>query len=161
MSWIQVDQTLREHGKLWAFADELSISRVQAIGHLTLLWWWALDNADAVGDAGEVSDRILARAAEWPEKQAGKFVRALVAARFLDEIESGKRFHNWDLYSGGLHAKKAKQREDTRLRVAKLREEERLRNALRNGHVTVTDFKRNAAREEKSTEEKRRGENGW
>ena len=45
MAWIESHQELANHPKTKRFKRALGISTPQAIGHLHLLWWWALDYA--------------------------------------------------------------------------------------------------------------------
>ena len=42
MAWIKSDQSLANHPKLILLARELQISKVEALGHLHLLWYWVL-----------------------------------------------------------------------------------------------------------------------
>ena len=45
MAWIKSQQVLREHPKLKRLARRLEVSVPAALGHLHMLWWWALDYA--------------------------------------------------------------------------------------------------------------------
>ena len=45
LAWIELHQTLPQSGKLMRLKRELRIRTPQAVGHLCLLWLWALDNA--------------------------------------------------------------------------------------------------------------------
>ena len=46
MAWIKSDQSLANHPKLILLARALGISKVEALGHLHLLWYWVLEYAD-------------------------------------------------------------------------------------------------------------------
>ena len=43
MAWIKSEQALASHPKLHMLAEDLGVSVPQTVGHLHLLWWWALD----------------------------------------------------------------------------------------------------------------------
>ena len=43
MAWIKSDQSLANHPKLILLARALGISKVEALGHLHLLWYWVLE----------------------------------------------------------------------------------------------------------------------
>jgi DnaD/phage-associated family protein len=114
MAWIESHQSLARHAKLIRAAATLRVSRPLLIGHLHLLWWWAVDQADGEGNLGDVSPAVIALGSEWPEAKAEDFVNALVDARFLDVVEDGYRLHNWDLYGGRLQARREGNRDRMR-----------------------------------------------
>jgi hypothetical protein len=97
MAWLESHQELRDHPKTAALRRRLGIGLPQAVGHLHLLWWWALAYADDGDLAGYEAD-VLADAAGW-EHEPGVFVRALIAAGFLDD---NLRIHDWHDYAGRL-----------------------------------------------------------
>lgn len=97
MAWIEVHQSLPTHRKTLALADELNIEPVHAVGHLTCLWLWALDNAPD-GSLANISPRTLARAAQW-RKEPQVFADALAASGLVNEDRS---IHDWDDYAGRL-----------------------------------------------------------
>ena len=43
MAWIKSEQALASHPKLHMLAEDLGITIPETVGHLHLLWWWALD----------------------------------------------------------------------------------------------------------------------
>lgn len=45
MAWIELHQALPQHRKLLALRDALRLRTPAALGHMCLLWLWALDNA--------------------------------------------------------------------------------------------------------------------
>lgn len=101
MAWIESHQTLANHPKTRRVARALGVHKAQVIGHLHLLWWWALDYS-LDGDISQYADDEIAIAAEWDGDEE-KFVHALVQAGFLDVSDSGARtIHNWYDYAGKL-----------------------------------------------------------
>jgi hypothetical protein len=111
--WIESHQELRDHPKLRKCALLLGIPRVQLIGHLQCLWWWALDYApDGVLDG--FGDDDLAIAADW-EGDPTQFVQALLDCRlgngagFLERTADGHiLLHDWWDYAGRLIDKRAR-----------------------------------------------------
>jgi DnaD/phage-associated family protein len=119
MAWIESHQTLRQHPKLAKAARYLGISKVQLIGHLHCLWWWALDYAQD-GDLSAYDNNDIAAAAEW-EKDSDDFVHALTdIAKIGDktgflEYEDGRlHIHDWWDYAGKLISKREKDAERKR-----------------------------------------------
>ena len=82
MAWIQIHQQLKDHRKVLAAADELDIEPAHMLGLLISFWLWAIDNAPDGSLAG-ISDRMIARAAQW-DKDPEEFVAALTSASLLD-----------------------------------------------------------------------------
>ncbi len=143
MAWLQVHQSLPTHRKTLAAADALDITPTEMVGHLVAFWLWALDNATDGRLAG-VSERTIARAANWPGDPP-TFVCTLQDAGFLDITEDGLAIHDWDQYTGRLADKRKLNAE----RQRKFREQH---NALVTRDVTVTSRDRvEKNREEKST----------
>jgi hypothetical protein len=64
MAWIESHQSLGRHPKTKAAARALDISRVQLVGHLHYLWWWALDFAED-GDLSGIDPDDIAEEAMW------------------------------------------------------------------------------------------------
>ena len=113
MVWIEVHQTLPAHRKIKKLKRELKTKTPQAVGHMVMLWLWAVDNAPD-GNLSDIDPNDLAEAAEW-SKSGSEFVNALISAGFLDE---GMQLHDWDQYVGRLidkrETKRAKDRERQR-----------------------------------------------
>lgn len=65
MAWIELHQSLPQHRKLLALRDALGLRTPAAIGHMCLLWLWALDNAPD-GDLSALPAKQLARSASTP-----------------------------------------------------------------------------------------------
>ena len=59
MAWIELHQALPQHRKLLALRDALRLRTPAALGHMCLLWLWALDNAPD-GDLSALPPRQLA-----------------------------------------------------------------------------------------------------
>lgn len=94
MPWIKVHHSIRDHHKMVSAALALKIPEPQMVGHLALLWLWVIENAD--DGVLNVPDGMIARAAGW-RRPAGPFVRALLEAGFLSEVEpSGFRMVNYE-----------------------------------------------------------------
>lgn len=109
MAWIELHQTLREHKKMFACADDLGVKRTEMIGILVSLWLWALDNAQD-GSLARVSDKTIARVCDFPEKKAGKLVEALRKNRFLEKDGDHYVIHDWYDYAGKLMERREKDR---------------------------------------------------
>lgn len=137
MAWIELHQTLREHRKMFACADELNLSRIEMIGTLISIWLWALDNAQD-GSLNGVSDKTIARVCDFPEKKAGKLMEALCKHGWLDKEDGCYIIHDWRDYAGKLMERREKDRErkktskGTRKNSAGIPMEE-----TKNSHATV------------------------
>jgi len=79
MTWLPSHTELRDHPKMLKAARALGISRAQMIGHLHLLWGWAMHYAPD-GDLTRFDPDDLAAAADWPD-DPGVFVDALIGGR--------------------------------------------------------------------------------
>lgn len=107
MAWIESHQELRDHPKVRRFARRLGISIPAAIGHLHLLWWWALDYA-MDGDLSKYDAADIADAAQW-DGDPDEFLAALMecgvggGAGFVERTEAGELLlHDWWDYAGKL-----------------------------------------------------------
>lgn len=103
MAWVESHQSLGRHPKTRKMARLLEIDTVTAIGHLHLLWWWALDYAED-GDLSEFDAADIAVGAEWTG-DPDVFVEALRECGtgggngFLTE---SMQIHDWHDYAGKL-----------------------------------------------------------
>jgi len=122
VAWIESHQELGSHPKTRKLAQLLGVTRAQAVGHLQMLWWWALDYAED-GDLSQFDASDIALGADW-EGDADEFVAALMAcgpggkSGFLD---ADKTLHDWDQYAGRLVERRKKDRQrkaDARAREA-------------------------------------------
>ena len=115
MAWLEAHQELPRHPKTKRFARMLKISIPQAVGHLFLLWWWALDYAEN-GDLSKYDAYDLADAVQW-DGDPEEFLSAMIecgpgeTCGFIEKDEDGNIFiHDWDKYSGRLVEKREKNR---------------------------------------------------
>jgi len=143
MPWIEFHQSLPTHRKLLRLTGALGIRVPAALGHLALLWLWALDNAPD-GSLRGVSEKELARVCQFPARRAADFAAALAAAGFVDETADGARIHDWEDYGGKYQRKRE---------MGKKRLQE-YRKRVRNACVTQPENRT----EEESTEEESTGE---
>ena len=134
MPWIESHTELAQHPKSGRLARRLGCSKPTAIGHLHLLWWWALEYAQD-GNVSSFDAEEIAEAVMW-EGEPQVFVDALRGAGFLDACGS---VHDWDEYTGRLMERREREREQTRLRVqafrARRRDDEPAGNAPSNAPV--------------------------
>jgi hypothetical protein len=110
MAWIESHTALARHPKTLRLSRALGVSIPAAIGHLHLLWWWALEYAPD-GDVGRFDAADLTLACMWEGEEAA-LLPALQQAGFVD---ADGTLHNWDEYAGRLldrrHANAKKQAE--------------------------------------------------
>lgn len=97
MAWIESHSTLRTHKKLKPLCDALNISRVEAIGTLHCLWWWAVDNRET-GDLAGLFDRDIAAACDW-SGDPKKLIKALKNTGWITQDDQLK---DWLDYAGRL-----------------------------------------------------------
>lgn len=133
MAWIESHASLADHPKTRKLARILDVPKVQVIGHLHCLWWWATDYAED-GSLQRYDDLDVAIGAEW-EGEPATFIDALVAAGFLDSDEHGLRIHDWDDYAGKLIERRKANAE--RMRQARAAHEQST-NTPRAAHVQRT-----------------------
>lgn len=90
---IELHQSIAHHPKTYALARVLNERRSTAIGMLSLLWLWAMDNSSSGQldlDPGALADTM-----DWPG-QPDSLVKALVACRWLDNVDGVLYIHDWD-----------------------------------------------------------------
>ena len=109
MAWIESHQELRNHPKVRRLARGLNVAVPAAIGHLHLLWWWAIDYAPDGCLAG-YEDWEIAEAALW-EGDPAEFTAVLMRVGWVDQDDT---LHDWDDYAGKL----IRSREQARVRMA-------------------------------------------
>jgi len=120
----------------------LSISLPQAIGHLHLLWWWALEYAEH-GDLSAFDAADIADAAMW-EGDSAAFVQALTTAGFMD---ADQRIHDWQDYAGRLLEQRKANAARQAAWAAKKRGQPPPPNSPppdTNGHITSRDISPNS-----------------
>ena len=130
MAWLEAHQSLGLHPKTRKASRLLGITRPTLLGHLFLLWWWALDYAPD-GDVTRYGADELALAAEW-DGDPEQFVAALIECRFgdgagfLERTDEGRLLiHDWWDYAGKLVQRR---RDDAERKAAERREAGRRRD---------------------------------
>lgn len=109
MAWIESHQELRDHPKTNRLARYLGIPKSQVIGHLHMLWWWAIDYTEFGLISPDTDAQDIADACEW-EEDAKTFVWALREAGWVDEVpETNFLFlHDWLDYCGSMMKRRYK-----------------------------------------------------
>ncbi len=138
MAWIQVEDSIKEHDKIYDLADILKISNAHAVGLMVCLWTWVAVNAPD-GDVSSYPPRAISKAAGW-EKKAQLFYDALIKVKFLEIPENGRVIvRNWENRAALLIDLVERQREATRKRVQRHRERKKAKTgALQDGTCNVT-----------------------
>lgn len=95
--WIEYRKALRDHVKVRRLAGALSIPYAHALGLVSCLWLWAIDNASD-GNLNPFSDEELAYAAKWDGAVNG-FRTHLTEIRWLDP---DGRLHDWEKHGTRL-----------------------------------------------------------
>lgn len=135
MAWIQVDDGIREHDKIYNLADALGITNAHAVGLMVCFWTWAATAAPD-GNVTNFPPRAIAKAAGWEKggaKGAQKFYNELLSIRLLEQRENKVLIRNWEQRATLLLDYIEQQRENTRRRVQKCRERKKKKQG-----VTVT-----------------------
>ena len=110
MAWIESHQEVARHPKTRKLARRLEVSVPAAVGHLHLLWWWALDHAFD-GDLTDWDVEDIAHAAGW-DGDPEVLIKALLEARgrsgqgYLEQNGERLLIHDWDTYTAHLRARK-------------------------------------------------------
>lgn len=147
MAWIEVHQSLPPHRKIKRLKRTLKIKTAQAVGHVVMLWLWALDNAPE-GRLDGLDPEDLAEAAEW-QGDPVKFVDALQECGFVDEGES-LLIHDWQEYGGRLQDQRKDRAAQNRERQKRYRDKQKDHNGnvteTQDNTVTVTDRNANVTR---------------
>lgn len=159
MAWIQVHQTLKDHRKVLAAADELDIEPAHMLGLLISFWLWALDNAPT-GSLSGISPRMIARAAQYND-DPDKFVEALTDVGLLDTDQTGDlELHDWYEYTGKLIDQREAEKLRSRRRRAAATEAQPLADrratAGRSADETQDDREKAAGRVKKSRQDQTR-----
>ena len=92
-------------------AKRLDISVPEVIGHVHLLWWWALDYCKD-GYITRYRDYIP-MAAQW-EGDGEKFTKALIEFGWVDEMDDELIIHDWMEWTGKLETVRQADRERKR-----------------------------------------------
>lgn len=118
MAWIESHEEIARHPKTKKLARKLGVSVPAAIGHIHLLWWWALNYAQD-GDLSRYDNEEIADAIMY-EGDAETAIEALIAAGFVDDNNGSYIIHDWYDYAGRL----IEQREQHRARSKRARGKE-------------------------------------
>ncbi|MBI4370400.1 MAG: hypothetical protein HY547_09250 [Elusimicrobia bacterium] len=106
MAWIESHVEIGDHPKTYELAELLGIEVAQAVGHLHLLWHFALKFSPD-GRLGKFSDASIARGSKWPGDPQ-KFAGALKKSGWIDEQ---KNIHDWMEYAGRyIHERERRRR---------------------------------------------------
>ena len=89
MAWIELHQSLPQHRKLLALRDALGLRTPAALGHMCLLWLWALDNAPD-GDLSALPARQLAEICQFSERR-GDYTGRLIDQRAASRERQRRR----------------------------------------------------------------------
>lgn len=109
MAWIESHQEVGTHPKTRKLARLLDVPIPQAVGHMHMIWHWALSFAQD-GSLSKFDADDIAVGAMW-DGDADTFLKALIDARYVDETEDGRVLHNWHKYAGRLIEKRRKDAE--------------------------------------------------
>lgn len=130
--WIQVEDTVREHDKIFNLADKLGISDAHAVGLLVCLWTWVAVNAPD-GDVTAFPSRAIAGAAKWDKagsRSHSHFYEVLLETRLLEKREDGRVVvRNWDKRASMIMDYTQAQREKSDQRVRRYRERKKQQQA--------------------------------
>lgn len=129
MLYIESHVELRNHPKLLRLEGLLGVCKAQVIGHLHMLWWWALSYA-VDGKLSNYDAKEIAIACGWTG-DAQQLVDSLMKSQWLD---TGMRIHDWKSYGG----KVLESRKRAAARQAMHRKKKALQSQSRNGDVGVT-----------------------
>lgn len=112
MAWIESHQELARHPKTRKLSRKLGISVPAAIGHLHMLWWWALDYAQD-GNISDFEPDDIADAIDW-QSDADDLLTALIDSGFVEKQDNLILIHDWFDYAGRLVDKREQNRERKR-----------------------------------------------
>lgn len=149
MAWIEVHQTLPTHRKIKKLKRLLKIKTPQAVGHMVILWLWAIDNAPD-GRLDSIDPEDIAEAAEWTG-DAERFVSALVDSGFVDN-EDHLSIHDWDQFAGFLADKRETKKQQNRERQKRYRERAKSASASLDNSSQVTHSNEDVTRYDRVTQ---------
>lgn len=96
MAWIELRDSIATNKKTMRLKRILKCGTAEAVGHMCLLWLWAIENAPS-GDLSDFLPQEIAEAAHWSASRAEDFVDALQQVGYIDE---DGRLHDWGMYAG-------------------------------------------------------------
>lgn len=124
-----------KHPKTKRLVRALHISLAQAIGHLHIFWWWAVDYAGD-GDVSQYGAADIADASMW-EGNADEFYDALLESGYLEQKGDRILIHDWLDYAGKF-VKKRRQNKERKQRARGLVEENDDASRVTHRDVSVT-----------------------
>ncbi len=107
MAWIESHQDLATNPKAKRAARMLDVPLPQVVGHLHMLWWWALDHAFD-GDLSSFDALDIADACGW-DGDPDTFVKVLIGCGPGDKdgfLEPEWTIHDWDEFTRHLRARR-------------------------------------------------------
>lgn len=107
MAWIESHQGLARHIKTKRLARKLKISIPATIGHLHLLWWWAMDNLPD-GRLTALEPEDIADEMMWND-DPNDLMDALEDTGFVDREGDELYIHDWHDYIGRLLERRKKE----------------------------------------------------
>ncbi len=134
MAWIKSEQALASHPKVHLLAKELGVNVPQVLGHLHLLWWWALDYADD-GNLTRYKD-FIPNASQWVGDEK-IYTESLIKHGFIDVKDNKLYIHDWLDYTGALIETREKDAE--RKRQARARKSVNSKNSTNRSNWETTD----------------------
>ena len=140
--WIKVEHWTPDKPEVFRIADRLKIDPDAVVGKLVRIWIWA-DQQTTDGNAPSVTKTLLDRVAS-----VNGFADAMISARWLEEVDDGVQFVNFDRHNGQT----SKMRAQTAKRVKKSRFVVTQMKRDCNGE-SVTEALPEKRREEKSIKE--------
>lgn len=142
MPWIQIDDTLPTHDKIYDLSDELNIDIPQAVGYMVMFWLWVAKNATD-GNITQYKPRAIADAVLW-RKKPNIMYDALFKVRLIEKRNDNQIFvRNWDKRAEMLIDAVEIQKEKTAQRVRRHRERKKLQQQEQEQDVTISDEKCN------------------
>lgn len=112
MAWLESHQGLARHIKTKRLARKLKVNIPATIGHLHLLWWWAMDNLPD-GKLSDLEPDDIADEMMWGG-DPHELLTALIESGFVDEIDGELFIHDWQDYIGRLLDRRRKETERKR-----------------------------------------------
>lgn len=133
--WVAIDRTMRDGPAMIKLRRLTGLDKATLLGHLTMLWLWAADNAPD-GLLPNDAD-VLADAMEWPGDPAALLTALLDSGAALagDDPATVELTHYAERMHG-LMAHEDERREKARARTQRWRAKQRARDA--GGNVDVT-----------------------
>ena len=135
MAWIQLDQSLKTDKRTLKLQRLLSISSTYAMGVVSALWLWALDQAPD-GDISDIEGDDIAVICDYPANADDSLLNALISSGFILACDSKRIIDGWDELTGRLMAKREIKKEKDRERQRAYRQ--RKKDTEEECHTDVT-----------------------